>query len=69
MPNKPSVHKKSVTISINKKLVAKIDRIADLTNRSRTYVIEQLLCFQIKDYEKTEEADKHVLTAAKKDLK
>jgi predicted transcriptional regulator len=49
--------------------VAKIDRIAELTNRSRTYVIEQLLCFQIKDYKKTKEADQHVLTAAKKNLK
>lgn len=68
MPNKPASHKRSVTISIHKSLVAKIDRIAQLTNRSRTYVIEQLLCFQIKDYNKIREADKQVLTVAKKDL-
>lgn len=61
MPNKISPHKKSVTISISKLLVEKIDSVAKLTNRSRTFVIEQLIRFHICNNNNSQEPDKSVM--------
>ena len=61
MPNKISPHKKSVTISISKLLVEKIDSVAKLTNRSRTFVIEQLIRTHICNNNNTQEPDKLVM--------
>lgn len=61
MPNKISPHKKSVTISISKLLVEKIDSVAKLTNRSRTFVIEQLIRTNICNDNNTQEPDKLVM--------
>lgn len=58
MPSRIAHHKKSVTISIPKILVVKIDLIAKLTNRSRTYIIEHIIRSQI---DLKEEGD-HILT-------
>lgn len=61
MPYKIAPHKKSVTISISKLLVEKIDRVAKLTNRSRTFVIEQLIRTHIRNGNNTQEPDKLVM--------
>lgn len=68
MPNRIAPHKKSVTISIPKILVVKIDLIAKLTNRSRTYIIEHIIRSQIELKEEGDsiQTDMHVLEVAKK---
>lgn len=63
MPSRIAAHKKSVTISIPRFLVEKIDAIAALTNRSRTYVIEHLIRSQIEKPDDGIAPDKHVLAA------
>lgn len=64
MPNKRSAHKKSVTISISLSLVIKIDAVAKLTNRSRTYVIEHFIRSQINDKNDDLNVDFQVIKAA-----
>ena len=66
MPNRRAVHKQSVTISIPRDLVARIDLIAKLTNRSRTYIIEHLVRSQINSELDTVQVDKQVLATAQK---
>jgi predicted transcriptional regulator len=66
MPNRRAAHKQSVTISIPKALVYKIDLIAELTNRSRTYIIEHLIRSQIDLEEDKIKTDKQVLYTAQK---
>ena len=66
MTNRRAAHKQSVTISIPRALVQKIDLVAKLTNRSRTYVIEHLIRFQINLEEDTIQTDKQVLITAMK---
>lgn len=69
MPNRRAAHKQSVTISIPRDLVTRIDLIAKLTNRSRTYIIEHLVRSQINLEQDSVQVDKQVLaTAQKKDL-
>ncbi len=69
MPNRRAAHKQSVTISIPRDLVTRIDLIAKLTNRSRTYIIEHLVRSQINLEHDTTRLDKQVLaTAQKKNL-
>ncbi len=66
MPNRREAHKQSVTISIPKALVYKIDLIAALTNRSRTYIIEHLIRSQIDFEEDKITTDKQVLSTVQK---
>lgn len=66
MPNRRAAHKQSVTISIPKALVYKIDLIAALTNRSRTYIIEHLIRSQIDFEEDKITTDKQVLSTVQK---
>ena len=69
MPNRRAAHKQSVTISIPRNLVTRIDLIAKLTNRSRTYIIEHLVRSQINLEQDTTQVDSQVLaTAQKKNL-
>ena len=66
MPNRRAAHKQSVTISIPRNLVTRIDLIAKLTNRSRTYIIEHLVRAQISLEQDSVQVDKQVLATAQK---
>lgn len=66
MPNRRAAHKQSVTISIPRNLVKRIDLIAKLTNRSRTYIIEHLVRAQISLEQDSVQVDKQVLATAQK---
>ena len=66
MPNRRAAHKQSVTISIPRNLVTRIDLIAKLTNRSRTYIIEHLVRSQINLEQDTTQVDSQVLATARK---
>ena len=64
MPNRRYAHKQSVTISIPKALVQRMDLIGKLTNRSRTYIIEHLIRSQIVLEEDIIQTDQQVLATA-----
>lgn len=64
MHNRRYAHKQSVTISIPKALVQRMDLIGKLTNRSRTYIIEHLIRSQIVLEEDIIQTDQQVLATA-----
>jgi predicted transcriptional regulator len=65
MPNRRAAHKQSVTVSIPRDLVKRIDAIAEITNRSRTYIIEHLVRSQINFDGDQIQTDMQVLATAK----